>query len=102
MPYNPVFLSYVVITPDAATLYIDPEKVKGAAGMSLVLKRRAGGVCCAPRWPRDKGGWPVPAACNVGQALTVASVGGSRCQVAYVRSRCSEMGRRQGASASRP
>ncbi len=29
VPYNPVFLSYVIITPDAATLYIDPAKVSG-------------------------------------------------------------------------
>ncbi len=27
VPHNPVFLSYAVVTPDAAALYVDTQKV---------------------------------------------------------------------------
>ena len=32
IPYNPVFISYLSITPDSATLYVDAAKVQGEAG----------------------------------------------------------------------
>lgn len=36
--YNPVFLSYGIVTPETATLYVDVDKVRGVQGASAARR----------------------------------------------------------------
>lgn len=43
--YNPVFISYVVVTPDAATLYVNSAKVCGIATCAMFRR-----LMMRPEW----------------------------------------------------